>query len=207
MNVWQQANTDPLLLASAAIFFTVFALVTALGGRRSPVAVRLARHAVAPPDGAMLGAPARISPWQRWLQRHALLSRLVARFSDEKSTTEARALLNRAGSSISVSTYSRLRMFCTLVLAPLLFILILFTMGMQPLGLGAAALVVLVLPRLPANLLKRMAKRRAQQMDLLISDVCCGKRGPMPFSMRIQRRGRHDGPCGDSPPAYGRSGA
>ena len=171
MSVWQQAMTDPLLSASSAVFFAVFALVMVLGGRQSPVAGRLARHAILPPAGAGLAMPLPVSPWQRWLRRHALLGRLLARFSDEKSSSEARALLNRAGSTMSVQTYARLRMLCTLALTPLLFVLVLFTLGMKPLGLASAALVVLVVPRLPANLLKRMAKRRAQQMDLLISDV------------------------------------
>ena len=58
-----------------------------------------------------------------------------------------------------------------MLVAPLLALLAVFGLGSTLLGFGAAAVTLLAVPRLPAIYLKRLAKRRAQEMDVVISDV------------------------------------
>lgn len=173
MTVSPTAIIDPLLLGPIAVFLAVFGLAVALSGRRSPAALRLAKYAAAG-AGAPLAAPAArpwSADWRERLRRSGLLERLTARFNSEKSTAAARTLLNRAGSPMSLEAYRNARYLFAFVLTPLLALLAVFGLGSTLLGFGAAAVTLLAVPRLPAIYLKRLAKRRAQEMDVVISDV------------------------------------
>jgi pilus assembly protein TadC len=105
------------------------------------------------------------------LRRPAAFGRLAALFKSEKSADQDRALLNYAGSPMSLKTYARIRRLFSYVLTPLLTVLALVGLGLKPLGFAAAAMVLLAVPRLPAIYLKRLAKKRAQQMNAVIADV------------------------------------
>ncbi|MDQ2654449.1 MAG: type II secretion system F family protein [Chloroflexota bacterium] len=166
-----QTMTDPLILLPVTIFFVVFGLVTALPRRQSPVAARLARHQIGGSQAVSASSPARLASWRPRLQRPALFNGIAARFSSEKSAAQARTLLSRAGSPMTSAAYARLRQMCTLLLTPAFAFLAIAGLGMNLLGFGAAAIVLIAVPRLPAIYLKRIAKKRAQEMDTVISDV------------------------------------
>jgi tight adherence protein C len=160
---------DPLLLGPALVFVLVFALVASLPQRQSRVALRLARHGAGMPSAPP--ATRRASRWRTRLRRPALPDRLTGLLRTEKSTAEARALLNRAGSPMSLEAFTRTRQLCTLAVAPTFAALVVVAFGLTPLGIAAALLGLLAVPRLPAIALKRIAKKRAREMDLVISDV------------------------------------
>ena len=172
-HAWQQMMADPVLLSPILIFVAVFGLVTALSGRQSQVSMRLARHRVGGMGVAAMGAPARPNPlsWRPRFSRPDAFGRLAGLLNTEKSAAQARALLNQAGSPMSLAAYTRLRRLFTFVLTPLFTFLALVALGQSLLGLAAAALVLVALPRLPAIYLKRLAKKRAREMDTVISDV------------------------------------
>jgi tight adherence protein C len=164
-----ELTTDPTILAPFVIFLVVFALVIALAERKSPAAVRLARHGV-PISGTVATSPA-LRAWRPQLARPALLSRLSSRFHSAKNAAKARELLARAGSPMSLMAYARVQRLMTFVVGPLLAVLVLVSLGQQPLAFGAAAIMLLVVPRLPAFVLKRKGKQRAKAMDVVIADV------------------------------------
>jgi len=170
VNVWQLAIDDPVMLAPIAVFFAVFGLAIAVTHRQSLVSARLARHRIAGSGAALVvsspglsSEPPRSEPAER--------GRLAALFNSEKSADQARALLNYAGSPMSLKTYTRIRRLFFYVLTPLFTVLALIGLGLKPLGLAAAAIAVVALPRLPAIYLKRLAKKRAGQMNAVLSDV------------------------------------
>jgi tight adherence protein C len=168
VNGWQLAIDDPIMLAPIAIFFAVFAATIAVTQGESQVAARLARHRISGLSTTLIGLSPNlsISP-----QRPAIFDRLAALLKSEKSANQIRALLNRAGSPMSLAAYTRLRRLFTFALTPLFAILAIVGLGQQPLGLAAAAITLLTLPRLPAIYLKRLAKKRANAMDAVISDA------------------------------------
>lgn len=173
MNVLQQTLFDPLRLAPIAMFLTVFALVNSLSGRPSPVSLRLARHRMSganPAPDPSSDAGRRLS-WRPRLPHPAVLTRIAARFNSEKNTVLTRALLNRAGMPMTMGAFARKKHLFTFVLAPLFALLTIIALGPNPLGFAAVALVLLTMPRLPAIQLKRTAKKRAKEMDAVISDV------------------------------------
>ena len=194
VNLWQLAMNDPVMLTPIAIFIIVFALVMAVSHPQSPVSIRLARHsmggsrvalALALPRVSSGPPPARGAPAERDRRatsrpasepprsEPAERGRLAALFNRdrEKSADQARALLNYAGSPMSLKAYTRMRRLFFYILTPLFAALALIGLGLTPLGLAAAAITVAALPRLPAIRLKRLAKKRAQQMDAVIADV------------------------------------
>jgi tight adherence protein C len=159
--------TTPTTLLPVLVFTFVFALAIALTHRQSQVALRLARHRVGgpiPPSAARAG---RQSPG---VPRSAALARLSALIDSEARREQARMLLNRAGSPMSLQRFTRLR-WLFLLLAPVLALLSIHALGVKPLGIAAAALVLITLPRLPTIYLKRLAKQRGAQIDADISDV------------------------------------
>lgn len=166
-----QTMNDPLILLPAAIFFAVFGLVTAIPRRQSPVAARLARHQIGGSQAISASSSSRLTSWRPRRQRPAFFDGIVARFSSEKSAAQARTLLSRAGSPMSSEAYARLRQICTFLLTPTFAVLAIAGLGMSLLGFGAAAIVLIAVPRLPAIYLKRIAKQRAKEMDTVISDV------------------------------------
>lgn len=166
-----QAISDPLILVPITIFFVVFGLVTAVPQRQSAVGARLARHKIGGPGAVIAPSPSRLTSWRPRLQRPAVFDRIAARFNSEKSAAQSRALLSRAGSPMTPEAYARLRRIFTLVLTPTFAALAIVGLGMGLLGLCAAAIVLIAVPRLPAIYLKRIAKQRAKAMDVVISDV------------------------------------
>jgi tight adherence protein C len=168
VNIWQLAIKDPVMLAPIAIFFAVFAVTIAVTQGQSQVSARLARHRIGGLSTTLIGLSPNLSASPR---RSAIFDRLAALLKSEKSANQARVLLNRAGSPMSLQAYTRLRRFFTFVLAPLFAILTIVGLGQQLLGLAAAAIVLVALPRLPAIHLKRLAKKRAKAMDAVISDA------------------------------------
>jgi tight adherence protein C len=168
VNVWQLAIEDPVMFAPLAIFFVVFGLTMAVTERSSPVASRLARHRIGGLSATLIAFSPNLSSSPR---RPAIFDRLAALLKSEKSANQARALLNRAGSPMSLQAYTRLRRLFTFVLTPLFAILAIVGLGQQMLGLAAAAIVLVAMPRLPATHLKRLAKKRAKAMDAVISDA------------------------------------
>jgi tight adherence protein C len=174
MNVWQLAIDDPVMLAPIAVFFIVFGLVIVVTNQQSLVSARLARHRIAGLSATLIGpSPIVSSRPQRTprMQRPAIFDRLAALLKSEKSAAQTRALLNYAGSPMSLKAYTLMRRLFFYVLTPLFTVLALVGLGLKPLGFAAAAIIVVALPRLPAIHLKRLAKKRAQQMDAVIADV------------------------------------
>jgi tight adherence protein C len=171
MTIVFQAINDPLILAPIAIFFVVFGLAIAVTPQTSPITARLARHRIGGSSAVIPSSPSRLASWRPQLHRPALLDGVMARFNSEKSAAQARTLLSRAGSPMSSEAYARLRQFFAFVLAPVGAALALLGLGMQPLGFGAAAIVLITFPKLPAIHLKRIGKKRAKAMDVVISDV------------------------------------
>lgn len=169
MNVVQNAIADPVLLLPVVVFFAVFGLALVPAQRPSRAAERLARHRMLGPR-APARAPAKPDPRPR-LERMALYTRLDAIFNPETARQRARTLLLRAGSPMTLETYTRIRQIFTVVLTPALAVLALVALGLEPLGLGAAAVIALAAPRLPEIRLKQLAKKRAREMDMVISDV------------------------------------
>lgn len=168
VNIWQRAIDDPLMLAPIAIFFAVFAMTIAVTQGQSQVTARLARHRIGGLSATLVGPLPTLAATP---QRPAIFDRLAALLKSEKSAQQTRALLNRAGSPVSLAAYTRLRRLFTFVLTPVFAILAIVGLGQQPLGLAAVAIALLTLPRLPAIHLKRLAKKRAKAMDAVISDV------------------------------------
>jgi tight adherence protein C len=194
MNLWHLAIDNPVMLTPIAIFVIVFALVMAVTNPQSPVSTRLARHsmggsrvalALALPRISSGPRPPRSEPAERGKpaaprpasepppasSEPAKRGRLAALFDREKSADQVRALLNYAGSPMSLKAYTRLRRLFFYVLTPLFTVVALAGLGLKPIGLAAAAIALIALPRLPAIYLKRLAKKRAQQMDAVIADV------------------------------------
>jgi pilus assembly protein TadC len=168
VNVWQLAIDDPVMLAPIAIFVVVFAVTIAVTQGQSQVAARLARHRIGGLSTTLIGLSPNLSASPR---RPAIFDRLAVLLKSEKSANQARALLNRAGSPMSLTAYTRLRRLFTFVLTPLFAILAIVGLGQKPLGFAAVAIVLVALPRLPATHLKRLAKKRAKEMDAVISDA------------------------------------
>jgi tight adherence protein C len=168
VNVWQRGIDDPIMLAPIAIFFAVFAVTIAVTQGQSQVAARLTRHRIGGLSATLSGPLPNLASSPR---RPAIFDRLATLLKSEKSANQTRVLLNRAGSPMSLPAYTRLRRLFTFVLTPLIAILVIVGLGQQPLGLAATAIVVLALPRLPATHLKRLAKKRANEMDAVISDA------------------------------------
>ncbi len=158
VNVWQLAVDDPIMLAPIVIFFAVFAVTIAVTQGESQVAARLARHRIGGLSTTLIGLSPNLTSSP---QRPAIFDRLAALLKSEKSANQTRVLLNRAGSPMSLAAYTRLRRLFTFLLTPLFAILAIVGLGQEPLGLAAAAIVVVTLPRLPAMHLKRLAKKRA----------------------------------------------
>jgi tight adherence protein C len=171
VNVWQLAIDDPVMLTPIAVFFVVFGLAIAVTHGQSPVAARLARHRMAGSEVALAVPSPSLSSGTPRPRPSAAFGRLAALVKSEKSTDQARALLNYAGSPMSLKAYTRIRRLFFYVLTPLFTVLALVGLGLKPLGFAAAAMVLLAVPRLPAIHLKRLAKNRARQMDVVISDV------------------------------------
>lgn len=161
MNTTLSILTDPASLAALAIFCMVFGLTIALTQRQSGVSLRLARHVATASGTTAASSPARapLRSWRPRVERPAVLDRLTARFNTEERRNEARALLNQAGKPISLEVYSRLRTIFLLVLTPLFALLAIVALGQSLLGLAAAALSLLTVPRLPAIYPKRLAKQ------------------------------------------------
>jgi tight adherence protein C len=170
MSFVQSVMLDPLMLLPIVVFVVVFALAATLTQRRSAVSLRLARYGVV---GAtdVAASSTKAASWRSRFRRPAMPDQLAARFNSVKSAKVARDLLNRAGSPMSLEKYVRIRQIFTFGLAPLLAILAIVGLGQKPLGFAAAAIVLIALPRLPAMYLKRLAKKRAKEMDSVISDV------------------------------------
>ena len=171
MTILPSAIFDPRFLLPIVVFVFVFGLAVALPQRQSLAAVRLARHRLGGQGVAVMPSSKSVASWRSRLRRPAMPERISAIFNSTKSTNLARELLNRAGSPMSLESYLRMRQLFTFGLAPLFAILAIVGLGMKPLGLGAAAIVLITLPRLPAISLKRKAKKRAKEMDSVISDV------------------------------------
>jgi tight adherence protein C len=171
MNIVVQAISDPLILAPIAIFFAVFGLVLAVPGRQSPVAARLARHQIGGSSILPASSPSRLRSWRLRRQRPALFVGLVGRFSNEKGAAQARTLLSRAGSPMSAEAYGRMQQMFSFMVTPLCALLAIAGLGVNLLGIAAAATVLIAVPRLPAIYLKRIARKRAHEMDIVISDV------------------------------------
>ena len=72
---------------------------------------------------------------------------------------------------MTFDAYVRLRQIFTFLLGPAFAALVIVALGLQPLGFVAAAVVLIIMPRLPAIYLKRIGKKRAKEMDTVISDV------------------------------------
>lgn len=161
---------DPVLLLPVAVFVAVFFLALRLSQRPSPVAMRLARHG-AGVAGAPMPGPSWTAVWRARLRRPAMPERISSLFRTEERASEARTLLNQAGSPMTLEAYLRLRQFCILGVAPLFTLLAIAGLGRTLMGFGAAAVVLVAVPRLPAIYLKRLAKQRAKEMDIVISDV------------------------------------
>src|SRR5215212_179868 len=168
VNIWQRAIADPIMLVPVAIFLAVFAVTSAVTQGQSQVTARLARHRIGGGSATLIGPLPNLASSPR---RPPVSDRLAALLKSEKSAQQTRALLNRAGSPMSLPAYMRLRRLFTFVLTPLFAILVIVGLGQQPLGLAATAIVVLALPRLPANYLKRLAKKRGKAMDAVISEA------------------------------------
>ena len=192
MHLWQLAIDDPVRLAPIAVFFVVYGLVIAVTNPQSLVSERLARHRMGGSRVALAlslprvssGSPrARSAPVERGSRaapdlasepsrsEPAQRGRLAALFDREKSSDQAQALLNYAGSPMSLKAYTRLRRLFFYVLTPLFTVLALIGLGLKPIGLAAAAIALIALPRLPGIYLKRLAKKRATEMDAVLSDV------------------------------------
>jgi tight adherence protein C len=171
VNVWQLAIDDPVMLAPIAVFFVVFGLAIAVTHRESPVSARLARYFIAGSGAALTLSSPSLSSERPRLRRPAAFGRVAALFKSEKSASQDRVLLTYAGSPMSLKTYARIRRLFSYVLTPLLTALALVGLGLKPLGFAAAAIMLLAVPRLPRIHLKRLAKKRANQMDAVIPDV------------------------------------
>jgi tight adherence protein C len=169
MPVSPSAFFDPILLLPVGVFVVVFALALRLNQRQSPVAIRLARYGAGGVDDSP-AAPGWTTLLRSRLRRPAMPERLASLVRSEKRASQARALLNRAGSPMTLEAFLRLRTLAML-LAPVFAALAVFALGREPLGLGAAAVALLAVPRMPAIYLKRLAKQRAKAMDVVISDV------------------------------------
>jgi tight adherence protein C len=173
MQFWTQVMADPAMLSPIVIFVTVFGLVVALSGRQSPAALRLARHRIGGMGVAAVPSAGRSVPlsWRSRFSRPDASRRLTTLVNTEKRAAETRTLLNRAGSPMSPAAYARLRYLFTFALTPLVAILAVVVLGPSTQGLAAAAVALVATPRLPAIHLKRLAKQRAREMDVVLSDV------------------------------------
>jgi tight adherence protein C len=173
LNILYLHNTivNPMMLVPFLIFFLVFGLLMSLMRQQSPVSARLARYRTSADGTILYSSPAGVASRRPRLQRPAFLDRFVARFSSEKNAHATRMLLSRAGQPMSFAAYGRMRQLFMYLITPLVAILALFGLGQTALGFAATAIVVITVPRLPAMRLKRLAKKRAREMDSVISDV------------------------------------
>ena len=171
MNVLQSALADPVMLVPIAVFCIVFGLAIAVSERQSQVSTRLARHRIGGSSAVLMASGETRGSWRSRMERPAALDRLAAMFNSEKKSALARALLNQAGAPMSLEKYLRMGRIFTFVVTPVLATLALVGLGLKPLGFAAVAIVVITVPRLPGMYLKRIAKKRAKEMDTVISDV------------------------------------
>lgn len=164
---------DPVLLLPLAAFALVFGLVYLVANRTSVATNRLARL-----DPSIRAAPAATARKRKaepqGLRASVELGRL-ARIMSAGAKGEARdktvALLARAGSRMSVGRYLTLRAVLLLVVGPLLAVVALVKLGLTLPGVGAAAVAMLLLPRLPAMILERKAKQRAADIEKGLPDA------------------------------------
>jgi tight adherence protein C len=168
MNVVDHTIANPVLLLPVVIFVAVFGLIAALAPRQSQVSSRLARHRV---GGNLTAASPSLTFRLPRLLRVNPFGRLTALFNGERSVLQARTLLNRAGNPMSAEAYVRMRLLFIFAVAPLVAVLAIVVLGRTMVGIGAAVVVLVTIPRLPAVFLQRKAKKRAKEMDILLSDV------------------------------------
>lgn len=171
MNLIHAMTVDPVALVPIAVFCMVFGLAIAVTQRQSVVSARLARHRLSAPGGGSVPVPTGPSFRLPRLPRLNAFNRIAALVDNERAQAQARTLLKRAGSPMSPEAYGRMRRIILFVLTPALAVLMLILFGREPLGLMAAVIVVVTVPRLPAIYLKRRAKQRGKAMDTVIPDV------------------------------------
>lgn len=159
------------ILIPLAVFVLVFAGVWVVVGRsRTTGGSRLVRH-----DGGGAGSAKPEKVVSTSLRKANLSSgkfgeRVLSKAKDEtKISTEK--LLAQAGSSMSIGTFLLIQKLSAFVLGPVFALLALRLLGLKPLGFLGAALVLLMMPRLPGILMKRKAKQRAADIERELPDA------------------------------------
>lgn len=158
-------------MLSALVFLVVFAGFLALNRQAASPAARLSRHQAGGSRSSTAAAPApRASIMGPLVQSGRLGTRLVERTKSD-SREQARLLLQRAGSTMPLGTLLVIRFVMILVVAPLVVVLALRFLGFSLLGIGVSLAAVLVIPKLPAIVLKRRAGERASTIERDLPDA------------------------------------
>ncbi len=156
------------IVAFAVVFGVVWFLMERPASRGG---TRLGRK-----DGAgSVQAPSREEASQTSLRKANLSSgkfgqKMLASAKDE-TKVGAEKLLSQAGSTMSIGTYLLVQRLCAFVLGPVFALLTLRLLGLKPMGFLAAALMILVMPRLPGIMMKRKAKKRGSEMERELPDA------------------------------------
>jgi tight adherence protein C len=164
---------DATVVLPPIVFVAVFAAVIVLTAPLSTAATRLAKlehrsGTSGRPTGVV--QVRTVAPRRSHLAHGRIGQKLVNRAKSEVREGSATLLL-QAGSRLSVGTYLLLRTLLAIVVAPVAAVLAIAALGFSLPGIGAAALALLVLPRLPGIALKRKAKRRVAEIDSGLPDA------------------------------------
>ena len=187
------------IVLPALVFVLVFCAVLLSGDRTSPVAIRLARHAI---GGSGPGSPRtpRVAFRQRLM--HSRLATMVVNSTKLEVKEQSARLLRQAGSTMPVTAFLLVRTLLLLAGAPLVTLVVLRSQGPTPLGLGMTAVAVLALPRLPTIALQRRAKERGSAIEKALPDaldllVVCVEGGLSLDGGLVQVAQRTEGPVAE----------
>jgi tight adherence protein C len=158
------------VFAPLSIFLAIFGGALVLTRRTSRAVDRLARHeivatgpaiAISEPSTSILGG----------LRRTSSLADLAAKVTRDRVKSRSAKLLLEAGEPMPLATYLLFRTMMTFVMLPMFVFYVLRGQGFTPLGLGAVALAVLIMPNAPPTIMKRRARKRARTVEMAMPDA------------------------------------
>ncbi|MGI9255255.1 MAG: type II secretion system F family protein [Thermomicrobiales bacterium] len=163
------------VLISLMAFAAVFGGIVVVGARPSEIGKRLARADGSIPPPMRMRSDKMVLPESESFRKQektgGKLAKMAAGSTKEHVRESTRKLLEQANSTMSVNTFLLLRSLLMFGIAPFMAIMSLVAYGLKPMGLGAAALCLLAIPRLPGMMMKRKAKNRAQAIERALPDA------------------------------------
>jgi tight adherence protein C len=158
------------LIAPLLIFAVVFGGAMVLTRRTSGAVSRLARHEIVA-AGPTIAAPQARTPILGGIRRTSPMGELAAKVTRDRVKSRSVKLLMEAGNPMPLASYLLFRVLMTFVMMPLMVVTVIKTEGLTLMGIGSAAVAVLIMPNaLPVNM-KRRARKRAEAIEMAMPDA------------------------------------